>query len=281
MLTVLHGFSKEVHLIPLGHEIDRAVIPFKDHKPDIVYLLAVNDTFNGKYEPHMIGAQRYFTKSVETILKNYGIDVKTKTVDIFEEAALAKHLSHIIVEEKSFGNKLFVNMSSGNKLSSGISSIVAMAHEAQAYYVMADGYSITEDEKNQHGLSICKQCRLHWISNLPISLPKGIQMKVLVEVAKSKNGLKTIDILEFLGKKGEPTFEECLKIRSQGFGKGLSKAEDRGKRINYLMRLNKGILSKLESDGYVSRKQIGKYNTINITTKGLFAAYISGLMPIE
>jgi hypothetical protein len=277
---MLQGFSKEVHLIPLGHEIDRVVIPFKDHKPDVVYLLAVNDTFNGKYETHMIEAQRYFTKSVETILQNYGIEVKIKTVDIFEEAELAEHLSHIIVKEKSSGNTLFVNMSSGNKLSSGVSSIVAMAHDIHAYYVMADGYSVTETEKRKHGLSICNQCRLHWISNLPISLPKAAQMSVLVEVAKAKNGLKTIDILEFLGKDGEPTFEECVQIRSRSFGRGFSKAEDRGKRINYLMRLNKGILSKLESDGYVFRKQIGKYNTINITPKGLFAAHVSGLMPI-
>jgi hypothetical protein len=278
---MLYGFNKEVHIIPLGHEIDRAVMPFENHKPDIVYLLAVNDTFNGKYESHMIEEQLYFTDSVEKILCSKGITVRKKTVDIFVESELAKYLSHIIVEEKINQSKLLVNISSGNKLSSGISSIVAMAHDAQAYYVMADGYSVTEPEKRKHGLSICNQCRLHWISNLPISLPKDAQVKVLVEVAKAKNGLKTIDILEFLGNEGVPTFEECIQIRSHSFGRGLSKAQDRGKRINYLMRLNKGILAKLESEGYVSRKQIGKFNTINITPKGLFAAYVSGLMPIE
>ena len=266
------GFGEEIHIIPLGHEIDRAVKPFEDHKPDKVYILSVTDTFN-EHSQSMVEEQKYFTDSVIQILRSYGIEVETRTVDIFDSLEVAKHVSQIIVGEKEKGNQVFVNMSSGNKLSSGVASITAMAHNVKAYYVVADGYSVTEEEKRKHGISICKQFRIRWIDNLSIQLPQDSKMKVLAEVSQAPSGMKTVDILKFLGEKGEPDFKECVNWQSRSF--------PRGKRINFLMKLNKGILSKLEKEGYISRRQSGKYNIIEITPKGLFAAHVSGQIPIS
>lgn len=266
------GFSKEIHIIPLGHEIDRAVKPFEDHKPAKVYLLAVTNTY-GRYELSMVEEQEYFVKSVTDILRGYGINVEARAVDIFDSLEVAKHVSRIIVEEKGKGNEVFVNMSSGNKLSSGVASITAMAHNVKAYYVVADSYSETKEEKKKHGISICKQFRIRWIDNLPIQLPRNTAMKVLARVSQAKGGMKTVEILQFLGKIGEHDFEECVNWQSRNF--------PRGRKINFLMKLNKGILSKLEKEGYIKRRQSGKYNTIEITPKGMFAAHVSGLIPVD
>lgn len=266
------GFGKEVHIIPLGHEYDRAVRPFEDHKPERVYLLAVNDTFNGKYKQHMIEKQDFFLNRVSGTLGGQGIEVIPRTVDLFEALEVAKHVSSIIVSEKKEGNQVLVNMSAGNKLSSGVVSIVAMAHGVKAYYVVADDYTGAEDRK-EHGIGVCDKLRIRWIDNLPIQLPEGAAMKVLAEVAKSKRGMKTVEILHFLGKGGEPDFEECVNWESRSF--------PRGRKINFLMKLNKGVLSRLEKEGYITRRQVGKYNTIEITPKGNFAAHVSGLIAVN
>jgi DNA-binding PadR family transcriptional regulator len=44
------------------------------------------------------------------------------------------------------------------------------------------------------------------------------------------------------------------------------------------MKLNKGILDKLENEGYITRERIGKNNTIRITESGKYIAYLSGTL---
>jgi predicted transcriptional regulator len=81
--------------------------------------------------------------------------------------------------------------------------------------------------------------------------------------------MKTDDILEYLGSQKVAGFEECANIHSPG------RIHRRGK-INYLMKLNKRILEKLEEAGYISREKSGKYNLIEITPRGVYIAHLSG-----
>lgn len=267
MEKAVEGFGEEIiHIIPLGHEIDRAVKPFERYKANKVYLLAVTETF-GKYSMDMVKKQEYYVNVVKDRLKEYGIEVEHRNIDMFDILEVIKHISNIIVEEKAKGNRVFVNISSAGRLTSAAATLAAMAHGVKAYYVVADGYSESPEEKDKHGLSICRKLRLKPLPNLPLPLPKENEMRVLVKLCREKQ-MKTLDILEYLGSQKAPGFEKCADIRSRKI--------PRGERINYLMKLNKGILEKLEANGYISRERSGKYNLIKITESGIYVAHISG-----
>lgn len=78
--------------------------------------------------------------------------------------------------------------------------------------------------------------------------------------------MKTTQIINFLHNEGVEGYEE-------EYGR-----MHRIKRINYLMKLNKGILEKLERDEYITWERVGKYNTIKMTESGKYIAHISGLI---
>jgi len=262
------GFGEEIiHIVPLGHEIDRAVKPFERYKTNKVYLLAVTETFE-KYSEDMIDKQKYYVEIVKNRLEKQGIETEYRNIDMFNTLEVIKHISNIIVEEKARSNRVFVNISSAGRLTSVAATLASMAHGVKAYYVVADGYSESEEEKKKHGLSFCRQLRLHFLENLPLLLPTEKEMKVLVRLCKEGKEMTTNDLLEYLGSRKVPGFEKYADIRSRKM--------DRGEKINYLMKLNKGILEKLETNGYILREKSGRHNIIKITQSGIYVAHISG-----
>jgi len=67
--------------------------------------------------------------------------------------------------------------------------------------------------------------------------------------------MKTTEMAEYLGYENAEAFESSTP---------WSKVP-REKRFNYLMKLNKRILDKLEESGYITREKKGRYNIIKIT----------------
>jgi len=255
-----------VHIIPLGHEIDRAVKPFEKYKTNKVYILAVTETF-GKYSREMIEKQKYYLEKVITRLREKRIKVEYRNIDMFDMLELLKNLSQIILEEKSKGNRVYINISSAGRLTSAAATLVAMAHGVKAYYVPADRYSESPQNKKKHGLSICGESpEIQVIETFPLQLPKEDGIKVLVKLCREMNGIKTTEIAEYLGSENVEGFEKCVPWAKV----------PRDERVNYLMKLNKRILRKLEENGYITRERRGRYNLIKITTGGIYVAHISG-----
>ncbi|MCD6243351.1 transcriptional regulator [Candidatus Bathyarchaeota archaeon] len=256
-----------VHIIPLGHEIDRAVKPFERYKANRAYILSVTDGF-GKYSREMVKEQEYYVNTVTRILEKYGIKVILRNVDMFNILELIKNISNIIVEEKSKGNQVYVNISSAGRLASVAAYLAAMAHNAKAYYVVADHYSTSKMEKKKHGISICEKLRINFLETFRMHLPKENEMKVLIKLCEKPEGMKTSDLVVYLASQGVEAFKEQA-------GKKWEEISRKNK-INCLMKLNKGILDKLEANGYIKREKVGRYNTIKITKAGIYVAYISG-----
>jgi len=258
-----------IHIIPLGHEIDRAVIPFERYKANKVYLLAVTERpkhNKTKYSDEMIEEQKYYLEAVRNKLEERGMEVECRHVDMFDLLEVIKNVSSIILEEKSRNNMVYINISGAGRLTSVGATLAAMVHGATAYYVGADKYSQNEEDRKEHGLSICRELKLQFLENLQLQLPDKNSMKVLVKLCKEQKGMKTIDILNFLRDVGVEGFEEDYsRLR-------------RVSRINYLMKLNKGLLEKLEKSGYITRERQGRYNIIRITKAGIYVSHISGLL---
>jgi len=258
--------EKIVHIVPLGHEVDRAVKPFEKYKANKIYILALTETF-GKYSGEMVERQRYYVKKVADKLRSLGIEVECRVVDMFNMLETLRNISRIVLEEKRKGNIVYINISSSGRLTSAAATLVAMPHKVKAYYVPAERYSESLKDKMEHGLSICSEDpKIQVIQTFPLQLPGEDGVKVLVKLCREKKGMKTTEIAEYLGLEGVEGFEGCAP---------WSKVP-RSKRFNYLIKLNKRILTKLEKDDYVKRKRRRRYNIIKITTGGVYVAHISG-----
>lgn len=258
-------FGEEiVHIIPLGFEIDRATKPFTKYKANRVYLLSVVES--NLYDKAMLQRQHHYLDIVTKELDDKGIEVIFKNTDTFNLLEVMDKIAKIIRLETKQKNRVYVNMSAVGRLTSLGATLAAMHHGAQVYYVVADDYSKTEEETNAHGLSICNKLQIQFIENLKFLVPDVKSQKVLAELCRKETGMRTNQIIDFLRKE-----------KVEGFGEEFSKMQ-RPQKINYKMKLNKGILDKLENEGYITRERIGKNNTIRITESGKYIAYLSGTL---
>jgi len=264
----MKGMEEIVHIIPLGHEFDRAVKPFEKLKANRVHLLAVTES--KKYSREMTEKQKHFLEAVKKRLEEKGIEVKFRNIDMFDMLEVMKNISEIVVTEKSENNIVYVNMSASGRLTSVGATLAAMAHGARVYYVVAHKYAKNEKEEMEHGLSICEKPEILLLENFQLQLPDEMSLAVLVNLCKKEKGMKTKEILDLL-----------RESKLEGFEKDYTKLmgeEKRKTQQRYLIKLNKGILDKLEKNGYITREKLGRYNTIRITESGKYVAHISGLL---
>jgi len=264
----MKGFEEIVHIVPLGHEVDRAVKPFEKFKANRVHLLVIPES--EKYRRNMVDKQEHFLAVVSKKLEEKGIEVQCRNVDLFDMLQVMKSVSEIILSEKSKGNIVYVNMSAAGRLTSVGATLASMVHGAKVYYVVADRYSEKEEEETQHGLSICETPKVTFLENFQLKLPDEAGLTVLVHLCQKEKGLKTKEILDVLRESGIEGFErDYTKLRGE---------EKRKTQQKYLISLNKVILDKLEKSGYITREKLGRYNTIKITESGRYVAHISGLI---
>ena len=260
-------FGENVHIIPLGFEIDRAVKPFERFKANRVYILT---TLNPKYPKEMNSKQDHCNKSVVNALKEKGIEVHLETdIDIFDILKVMKRVAELVrIEKEDKGNDVYVNMSAAGKLTSLGSSLAAMAHNAHVYYVSADGYPSSLEEEKLHGLSICNKLDLKLIQNFHINLPDSMGKIVLVNLCSKEKHMRTDEIVNLLISKKIELFEDEASVEPRN----RRKTQQRN-----LVNLNKAVLGKLEKNGYITREKLGRLNYINITESGRYIAHILGL----
>ncbi len=262
------GIERTIHIIPLGHEIDRAVTPFQLSKADKVYLLTVLK--GTPLSKEMSVKQRHFAESVRGQLQAKGIEVVCQHVNLFDLLDLMKTISKIIVSEKAENNRIFVNMSAAGRLTSVAATLVGMAHDVQVYYVHADGYPEDEASRQLHGLSICTTQEIAKLTNFRFVMPDPVGLKVLLFLTERGKPERVSRILEILRENNIPGFEEDFtKIKDD---------KRRTVQSRQLMRLDKTILARLERDGFITRRKEGSSRYVFLTESGKYAAHISGLL---
>ena len=261
------GLEKIVHIVPLGHEIDRAVIPFQEQIPNRIYLLAVMD--NPDLDQKMVARQQFFVRQVKARLKK-SIEVITINTNMFELPDVIRTISGIIRKEKQQGNRISVNMSACGRLTSVGAVVAAMAHDVNLYYVMADDYARTDDQVNNHGLSICRKPVIKKIVTFDFVLPDPVGMAILVFLYKKGKPMRTIDIFEVLRDQNVEGYDTLFfEVEAE---------KKRNVQSQQLMKLNKTILAKLEQNNLIVRKKSGRNIFISLTESGRYVACLSGLL---
>ena len=268
------GLPENVHIIPLGHEIDRAVKPLLKTKADRVHLLAIPP--DAELDPVMKEKQVNYTHKVTVLLEKQKIPVQFHAVDMFDILDVMKKVSRIIVLEKKSGNNVYVNMSACGRKTSFAVTIAAMFHDVAAYYVAADGYATGKNSVKDadHGMSIVESGNIELLQQFRIMRPDDTNMALLAELYRRKiNGkpdMKSDDIIDFF-----------YRMKVRGFD---TKPEDKhGFERSQLMRallnrINRMHLKGLEDQKYIEKKKAGKEFCVRITDAGSHIACVSGII---
>ncbi|WP_292517573.1 DUF6293 family protein [Methanoculleus sp.] len=271
------GMEKVVHIIPLGHEYDRAVKPFEDSNADRVYILT--RWHDPSAAMKMVDNQRHYANKVRDTLLKRGIDVRCESVNLFDFLEVTKSISKIIVREKAEGNRIQMNMSAAGRLTSVAATLVGMHHDVQVYYVHADDYPDEPDKRQEHGLSICDSNKVTYLTNLKFDMPDPIGMNILAYLCEKEKKVNTRDLLGKLQELQVEGFQElfCDDIKLTDSDKHKDN-QRRTLQSRQLMKLNKTILEKLEKKGYIRRERIGRNIYVSHTDTGKYVAYLSGLV---
>jgi len=274
METPRSGLPETVHIIPLGHEIDRAVKPLVNKKVDRVHLLAISP--EADLDPVMRDKQVNYTKKVTAHLNDLSIPVLFHPVEMFDVLDVLKNVSRIIVQEKVDGNNVYVNMSACGRKTSFAVTVAAMYHEVVSYYVAAEGYATGENsgKETDHGMSIVESGNIELLQQFPIMKPKDINVELLAELYRRKMNdtpyMKSDEIINFLNERNVHGFEV-----KPGDKRGLDKSKLRRSLLN---RISRSHLEELEGQKYIEKKRIGKESSVRITPAGSHIACISGLI---
>lgn len=268
------GLPETVHIIPLGHEIDRAVKPLMNKKVDRVHLLAISP--EADIDPVMREKQVNYTRKVTDHLESVSIPVQFHPVEMFDVLDVLKNVSRIIVQEKTDGNNVYVNMSACGRKTSFAVTVAAMYHEVVSYYVAADGYATGENSGKEidHGMSIVESGNIELLQQFQIMKPKDINVELLAELYRRKMNntpyMKSDEIINFLHERKVHGFE--IKPEEK---RGLDKSKHRRALLN---RISRSHLEELEGQKYIEKKKIGKEFSVRITPAGSHIACVSGLV---
>jgi len=258
-----------VHIIPLGIEYDRAIIPFKGKegfKTNRVYLLTIPQSSKAPFEI----VEEHFEKAerVKNVLKEQNIEVIVVETDLIDLLDVMKKISNIVRKEKNSGNYVYINLSSAGRLTSIGAAFAGMFHNVKTYYVKADRYSKTLQERKKHGITVSEKRDILFLENFEIVIPNELGLKVIVEIYKHGK-MKSIDIIQFLFGSNVEGFQNYFGVRK------------RSEKSALLMRLNRTVMEKLEKSGYIIKNKIGRENEYKLTRSGEYIANLCGLINID
>lgn len=262
--------TEKVHIIPLGYEIDRAIISFKNNPVNRVYLLTMKqlEKYRTPEEISMTERERHYESTVSRELIHRGISVIIQQIDMFNVLEVMTTIAGIIVSEREKNADIRVNMSACGRLTSFATTMAAMAHHVPLYYVRVDRYADNPADISSHGLSICEKERIWELEQIPLTLPEGTRMNVLIMLAGADDGLYTWEILDNLIESGENGFSEPFRKKSR--------QDKRTFQRRYHTKLNKSILTPLITAGYIRQWKIGRFHKVAITASGHYIAAVSG-----
>ncbi len=247
------------HLVPLGFERDRAVVPFRRYPASRVHILTVASERHGHF---LFQEQARFTALVRGDLEDLGIETQVHDVDIFDLLKTMAKMAELITLEFRKGARVYVNMSSAGRLTSVACTLAGMYHGVQVYYVRASRYSQTQEERREHGLSICDDVAIDDLENFRLEKPSPGQCRILRLLAE-RGEMTTKSIMEALA-------SELVEFANAA---GYPRLDRRSKQV-LLMKLNRRLLDPLERHGHVRRIRVGRYNRIRITNSGKYLASI-------
>jgi hypothetical protein len=233
--TFLAG-NKNVHVIPIAFEVDRAVLPLKEvDRVDKVYILSgaeeglKTDAYAGKVIKKLRGI-------AEVELVHYGY---YDYPSVF--AAFVK------IGRKEAGNNVFVNLSSGGRIQAIAGTLAASMFGWTIYYAEPERYNIDMGQSPEGSSSGIKH--IFEIKTYPIEKPKDSLVKCLAMM----HGIETQKTL-------------MAKLEAEGMLEDDLPGESFAKKSYNKFR--RDYLNPLLEKKWISRDGTGKRGRLEITKAG-------------
>jgi len=228
--------KERVHIAPLGFERDRVVQPAVDLKADTVFLLEHDEPKSAKPNYH---------DDVKEDLRDAGIEVRPRTCDIFDLYSTLGTVATITAENQ--GDDVYVNVSSGSKISAIGAMIACMATDASPYYVHPEDYASDDlHEPVSYGVEAVSE-----LPTYPIEPPRSEQVAVLA----------------YLDEQGEATKKQLIEFGDEQKLPFLTDRSTSGPQAKYRL-LETHIIDPLEEDGYIQVRQVGRQKRVSLTAAG-------------
>lgn len=177
-----------VHIAPVGYDFNRVTDPLIKGKADKVYfVLHESDRGQSKFLTHIKTELKKKLPSIET---------KEYYLDIWNLYNCIQKFREIITKEK--GNNIFINVSTGTKITAIAGMMTCMSFGATPYYVKFV-------HPSDSAIKTIKTEEVFDKEELPvfeISKPKKIHLDILSLLSENKNKMKKKYLIEALEKKG-------------------------------------------------------------------------------
>jgi hypothetical protein len=229
---------ERVHVAPLGFEHDRVLLPAQNLKADKLYLLEHD-------QPDAI--ETWYHGELRERIEKSDIDLRREDCNIFGLYDTLGTVAEIISEHGK--DEVYVNVSSGSKISAIGGMIACMATGATPYYVHPKSYGREDLEKPEpvsEGMDDISELPAY-----PVDAPSEEKIAVL----------NYIDSQEYATKEDLIEFSEAQSLEY------ISESEAKSKKAKYRL-LETNIISPLSEDGYIQIRQVGRTKRVSLTPAG-------------
>ncbi|RMW40110.1 MAG: hypothetical protein EA442_03855 [Candidatus Nitrosopelagicus sp.] len=244
--TIMSNLAKlRVHIVPLGFEIDRIVLPAQEMKADKIWLLRHNNPSQDK--------SKSYSDKITKELKKQKISIEFAEADRGDVFNILKTVKEIFEKEKE--NDIYVNVSSGSKIQAiGCMMACMIFKECRVtpYYAEPESYPSTQGKQQSIGLK-----------NI-VSLPK-------YEIQKPRQEL--IDALKIIQSHDGKITKKEMAILAEEAKLITIGARDENQSQARFASLDKNIIQPLEEQWkFIEIEKIGRNRWIKITSDGVNAA---------
>ena len=223
-----------VHIMPVGYEYERIVQPAEKFRADIVVLIGHDEDTEGSV------GDEHLEDAIDA-LENLGIDIEARECNIFDLYSSMGAIAELIAEHED--NEVFVNVSTGSKVTAIAGMIASMVLDSTPYYVRAKDY-----EKDPGDIEEYTE-----LPTYPIDAPDAEQVDVL----------KFID--RFSKQQGPPTKGDVIHFSEQSNLEYVSRnVAGKGK---YRL-LDTHIVEPLKERGYIQETKQGRNKILSLTDDG-------------
>ncbi|WP_436931941.1 HFX_2341 family transcriptional regulator domain-containing protein [Halosimplex halobium] len=226
--------AERVHLIPVGYENDRIVLPAVELRADRVVLLRYEDETD----------HPSYVETVRGRLDDEGIDHETVSCNIFDFYDSIGTVAELATRFSD--HEVYVNLASGSKVTAIGGMIACMATGATPYYVRAQRYAAETDGDVAEGIREITE-----LPTYPMQSPEPQHVAVMDHLDR-EDGARKRDLIDFGKNEGLPFIAE----------------RDAANRKSEYRLLDSHVLGPLADNGYVALEEVGRSTRVSLTESG-------------
>ena len=236
-----------IHIAPVGFEVRRVTEPLICMRADKVYLVTYTDNDT---------VSKFFSEIKNELTSKYiHIEVKETYLDVWDLYSCIEEFRKIIFKEA--GNNVYINVSTGTKITAIAGMLSCMMWNARPYYVSVSyPKKETKDIPTEHILNTSV------FPTYEINKPKPTFMQILHLLQSHGNSMKKFALIDEL--------EAMGKIRSKS---------DSGRELDAHAKHSqlRALLDPMEKDwNLITIKASGSRSEVSITEQGETALRVFG-----